>query len=206
MINKNHILYSLEKLGIDFKALTNIGDRISKARKIKRGVVLGAGLQDPAGILFKKPPLAIYSPGKKHTAKQYGTKNIPKTKATQYNNDLYNIALSHEQGEIQGLSRALKKLPKDKDLRTDIGLGVRPVHQGVLGSHISPSIVASESNLVKSLPDGERKNRILNAYLSKRNKSGDIEGIKKLYPNFEYGKTKLNRRQRKFIDDKKAKE
>jgi len=62
--------------------------------------------------------------------------------------------------------------------------------------HASPKIISEESNLMRSIPNsGPATN-----FIKRLRSGGEINSIKRVYPGFEYGKTKLSPAGKKHIN------
>jgi len=70
--------------------------------------------------------------------------------------------------------------------------------------HLSPSVIIEEGNKLATLPKGNTKTKVLLRKL--RNEGGEAKALEAAYPGYRFGKTRLNRRQKKFLTEKLEKE
>ena len=116
------------------------------------------------------------------------------------------ITLLHENAERKGIRKVFGQAgTKIDDGYVDVLREGTPLHklQGISGGHVSPDILAQESNMIATLPKEMTGVRDFFTKLRQNpDDTGVLKAIQKHSPGFEYGKQRINRHERKKLLNK----
>jgi hypothetical protein len=208
-------LSGFEKISVNLSGLKKIYKSAIKPKLIRdRGLDIIESKLNPGGpggfAVISKKRMPSFGVAKKSIAKQ-----VPRDLSL-ISPDLPDQVYGKIMAEKGGLAKSFNtlgaasgiKLPrsgKQKEIISRIGLSHElsetqvKKYQPIFG-HMSPNVLFSESNLVKSLPKKYLPSK--NYMLKLRTKSGETLSMEELYPGFVYGKTRVNRSGRKHVERK----